>query len=609
MPSVIQCRTLGPVEVRVGDHAAPPELLWRKHLALTVYLARSPGRVRTREHLVGLLWGDKPEAAARHSLNEALRIVRRCCGEESVDTSGGQIRLVEGAVRLDVDELQELTGRDPAAAAALVAGEFMEGFGVPDAWEFENWLSAERSHWRQTCVDLMVAHAASQLAAGNADDASALALRALRLDTASNEACRVAMRAAAVTGDRTRALAVFTAFAAHIEVEIGVQPEPETTALADRIRREHAWRLPPAQAGDRAGGGRRTPLIGRERELGMMLEAWESCRLEGRSRLVFVEGEGGAGKTRLLEEIAARARLDGSLTTMIRAVEAETDEPWCGALGLARSLTSATGHVAADDAGVAHALSALVRVATGSAPVLLAFDDAQWLDRETILALAAILRDLEANPLLVILCAAREPSRAELDELRGRIGRDVEGASLRVGPLPRDALLELARWALPSYDDVELDRVTRRVFTDSAGLPLLAVELLHAVALGLDLGEVQGAWPEPMRTFDHTFPTALPDAITAAVRTGFRKLSTDARAVLGAIAVLPLRVEADVIVRAIGLDRDSVDGALDELEWNRWLSVEARGYTFTARIVRAIVARDMVTPGQRNRILEAARRA
>jgi hypothetical protein len=48
--------------------------------------------------------------------------------------------------------------------------------------------------------------------------------------------------------------------------------------------------------------------------------------------------------------------------------------------------------------------------------------------------------------------------------------------------------------------------------------------------------------------------------------------------------------------------------ALDELEWHRWLLAEPRGYTFVARIVRQVLERDILTPGQRRRILEAAGR-
>src|SRR2546426_12226159 len=79
-PARVHCWVLGPARVTVDGVDAPPELLWRKHLALLVYLARSPRRSRMREHLVGLLWSDRDERQARHSLSEALRVFRRILG-------------------------------------------------------------------------------------------------------------------------------------------------------------------------------------------------------------------------------------------------------------------------------------------------------------------------------------------------------------------------------------------------------------------------------------------------------------------------------------------------------------------------------------------------
>ena len=58
---MIHCQTLGPVAVSVHGQAAPPELLWRKHLALVVVLARAPRRTRSREQLTGLLWAEKAD--------------------------------------------------------------------------------------------------------------------------------------------------------------------------------------------------------------------------------------------------------------------------------------------------------------------------------------------------------------------------------------------------------------------------------------------------------------------------------------------------------------------------------------------------------------------
>jgi hypothetical protein len=161
---------------------------------------------------------------------------------------------------------------------------------------------------------------------------------------------------------------------------------------------------------------------------------------------------------------------------------------------------------------------------------------------------------------------------------------------------------------LPGYEPVALDRVTRRVATDSAGMPLLAVELLRAVALGLDLGTISEAWPEPLRTLDQTLPGELPDAVVVAIRIGFRRLSPAAQRVLAAASVLGDLVPAAILGRAVGLGSNETALALDELEWHRWLVSEPRGYSFVARIVRRVVERDMVTPGQRQRLLDAAGR-
>ena len=135
---MISCQVLGPVGLSLDGGPAPAELMWRKHLALLVYLARSP-RGRARDHLIGLLWPDKPEAAARHSLNEAIRVLRRHLGDANVDTGAGQVRLAAQAVLLDADRFEELAGAgDWAAAAGLIVGEFMEGFAIGRASGFED---------------------------------------------------------------------------------------------------------------------------------------------------------------------------------------------------------------------------------------------------------------------------------------------------------------------------------------------------------------------------------------------------------------------------------------------------------------------------------------
>jgi predicted ATPase len=246
----------------------------------------------------------------------------------------------------------------------------------------------------------------------------------------------------------------------------------------------------------------------------------------------------------------------------------------------------------------------VLRAAAEEQPVLLVVDDAQWVDRESLLAILATLRDLAGLPLGVLLTVSPRAAPGALDEARARIGRDHPGCAVRLGPLAEADIAELARWALPRLEGEALERLVRRVRTDSAGLPLLTLELVHAVALGLEL-DPTASWPAPFRTLEETLPGDLPDSVVSAVRVAFNRLGADARAVLSTAAVFGGRCTTADLVTGTGLHAASVTAALDELEWGRWLESDARGYGFVARVVGEIVNRDLVTPGQRRRLRPA----
>ena len=629
---MIDIHALGPVELVLDGRPPPPELLWRKHLALLIYLARSPRSTRTREHLIGLLWADKPEAAARHSLNEALRVIRRTVGDSAIATQMDQVTLNREAFRLDVDGFEAAAAEGRVEqAAAMVLGEFLEGFSVPGAPGYEDWLAAERLHWAGRGVQALTTWGETLLDRGRPGEALPALERAMALDPLSELALRAQMRALALRGDRTAALESFDAMTRRLKDRLGTDPDHTTTTLADRIRRERQIRVPPGD-GELPGVRRRhVPLVGRDEELRQLLDTWESARREAGPRVAVVTGESGSGKSRLAEELVQRARLDGATVAVARSVPADQGRPWGGLVALAGDLADAPGIVGAPAAALAafarhlaswaerfpsargeaplpedRALAEIVRIIGEEQPVLLWLDDAQWLDPGSLLALGALPRDLPDTPLFLLVTAGSLPPRDELDQLRSRIGREPPGTSIRLGPLGSVEIRQLVAWAFPGYRDADAERLTRRVVMDSAGLPLLAVELLDAVAAGMEIGRSTVAWPEPFRTLDQTLPGDLPDAVVAALRVSFRRLSAPAQHVLAAVAVLEDRVRARRLARALDLPVSQVHEALDELEWSRWLSVETRGYSFVARIARDIIARDMLTPGQRQRLLDAA---
>ncbi len=613
-------RVLGPAHVTVGGAAAPAELLWRKHVALLVYLARSPRKSRTREHLVGLLWSDREEKQARHSLSEALHVLRRVLGDGGVQADVDQVRLAADAVALDCDRFAELCAQGEwAAAAALVAGEFLEGLSIPEANEFETWLAAERVSWRSQALDALVHCADAEVARGDPAAGARAARRAVGLDATSEQAARAAMRALALAGDRAGALRVADEVARALRDALDASPSPETTRLAERVRDARIGRRVLAAP---LAARPRPPLCGRGAELAALGAAWERARA-GRGQVMLVEGEPGEGKTRLIEELVARARLGDATVACARAVPGDQPKEWSAVAGLlAGGLADAPGlagappaalaglaaldaqldarfHPGAPAATAGDALGAAARAAAGERPLLLALDDAQWTDAATLAALPALARDTTRHPVLLLLGVARGAPEAErLDALRARLGRDLEGSVVRLGRLDAAALRELAAWGLPAYGEDALDRLARRLERDTAGIPLLAVALVEALAVGYALAPEAPVWPSPQRTLVDSLPGDLPPAVVGVVCLRFRRLAPAAQLVLGAAAALGERVAAARLARATGLDGATVDQALDGLEWDRWLVADPRGYVFAAPIERAILLQEMITPGQ-----------
>jgi DNA-binding SARP family transcriptional activator len=63
---------IAPLELCFGSPTArlagvepPAEVRWNKHLALLVDLALSPSRRRSRDHLLGVFWGEREASEHR----------------------------------------------------------------------------------------------------------------------------------------------------------------------------------------------------------------------------------------------------------------------------------------------------------------------------------------------------------------------------------------------------------------------------------------------------------------------------------------------------------------------------------------------------------------
>lgn len=615
---MVECKVLGPLEITVDDGPPPSDLLWTRSVALLVYLASAAGTPRSREHLATLLWPERPDRSARQLLRQHLSIVTRSVGKDRLHADARGVTMEPNAVRLDLTAFAEASAAaDWEAAAALVRGRFLEGFTVSGASDFETWLGTERLRWQRGSVDAVLRAAESLRMRGNLDGACSLAGKARSLDPDSEIAVRASMKYDAMRGDRAAALHTFESYREALN-EIGAQPERVTVRLAKQIRGDQ-WTPD-------------VPLVGRDDAVRDVRRVWRDTTDEDRAhaQLIVIDAEPGFGKTRFTDEMLEWMTLDGATAMTVRCVASDVEEPWSGVVGLLRAgLADLEESVGADPDAVAtacaltdewrerfrtvaptnattpgRALIRILRVVSAERPVIITFDDAHWLDAKSLETIEQILRDLRRHRIVVWLNAQTEYVPATLDALRSQIGRDVEGVAITLEALRPDDLRQLTSATIPHFPHDAVDRLARRLRVDTAGIPLLAVEELRAVANGLALAETPGPWPERNRTLDQTLPSELPPNVISALRVRFRQLTNEGQQALRVLAVAGDRVTAPAVRAGTGLDGTAVTQALDELETEHWVAAEPRGYVFTAKIVRMVVLEDLIVPGQRRRIEE-----
>jgi DNA-binding SARP family transcriptional activator len=185
----------------------------RKAEALLACLALSPDRARSRETLIGLLWGGRSDTQARHSLSQTLFSIRRAFADAGaapiVVADAGSIALESAGVDVDVDRFErraaEGTSEALREAATLYRGDLLEGLRLREE-AFEEWLTAERNRFRERTLRVLSVLLEGLGAAGRTDDAVQAAVRLLALDPLQESVHRELMRLYAAQGRPASAL-------------------------------------------------------------------------------------------------------------------------------------------------------------------------------------------------------------------------------------------------------------------------------------------------------------------------------------------------------------------------------------------------------------------
>ncbi len=320
----MQLRLLGTVEVNLQGKSIAGTLS-KKAQAILAYLGMT-GRPQSRAVLATLLWGDMPDSAARTNLRKALALLRQELTPYLQIERQSVAFAPEAELWVDAVEFETLinaasspvNAKQLQTAVNLYNGDFLTGFYVHNAPDFEAWMLSEQARLRELMIKALHTLTTHFAEHGELSQGITAARRLLNLEPWREEAHRQLMLLLAQDGQRGAALAQFEACREMLAEELGVEPGRETVALYKRIRddelvidvetpktEDEVVVLPPQRSTLPASQAppttavlpaQPTSFVGREQELA------DICQLlldEPDCRMVSLVGPGGIGKTRL----------------------------------------------------------------------------------------------------------------------------------------------------------------------------------------------------------------------------------------------------------------------------------------------------------------------
>ncbi|GAC1348967.1 MAG: hypothetical protein NVSMB27_18650 [Ktedonobacteraceae bacterium] len=648
----------------------------RKVMALLIYLAVEGG-MHSREKITTLFWPESDTTRGRGSLRLTLTYLRDALGGESakdhahmhliaerdalsfdfrspheLDVHTLQTAFKQTRTNANAENLQEATRRTLFSQWQTAVGQyrsnFLDGFSLSDAPDFDDWIRLQREAWHQRMTTVLDRLLQVQFDAGELPGAIDTAHRWVAHDPLNEIAYHRLMQVQFAAGDRNAALRAYEACRSMLAKEYHARPGTETTDLAERIRTKAlSHRLvsptfhPPSTASPLLVLSE-SSLIGRAMEYRTLTEIYRATQ-QGQARVGILKGEAGIGKTRLATEFLGWAAAQGADILQGRAFETGGNLSYQALVDALRSrmeqenapedllsdvwlaelsrllpelrdrypdLPLPTADETTARIRLLEAVVRLGQVLADRRPVVLFIDDLQWADAASLDALHYAGRRWKEGktPLLLLLSVRAETLNSAQGLAQWLIGleHELQALSLELESLTCEDILQLVAMMAQEKPREASDRHSAVVeefgqwlFHETRGQPFYVLEMLKAL---LERGVLassfssEGKWVidfSGAATTTANVPGLIPSTVRELIRSRLAHLPANAVALLTAGAVLGHDFTFEQACRIADLGENDGLLALDELLVSRQLAQSATQeremYFFTHDRVRDVV--------------------
>ncbi|MEZ4869278.1 MAG: AAA family ATPase [Caldilineaceae bacterium] len=597
----------------------------RKTQALLIYLAVEGGW-QTREQILAHFWPESEAKLARAALRNTLTRLRttlRLAGSppSPLVVDGDRLHFDATTSLFDTQTLTQAVQSVLAhietvdmltQAVTSYRDDFLSGFTLADAPDFDDWASRQREHWHQQLEPVLARLTALHSERHELPQAIATARRWVAHSSLNEDAHQTLIRQLLAAGDRAGAQRAYEHCCTTLATALGALPSPETAALVTHNVLPLPMPAPMPPTATLAPQLPELPLVGRAAQFSTLVNLYRRTQ-QGTAITCIIEGEAGMGKSRLVQEFARWVHAEGGDIIHGRAFETGGRVPYqpvAEALQARLEAENAPEDLLSDlwltelsrllpdlrdrypdlplpvqwGAGemATHLFEAVGRLGQALAarkPVLFMLDDLQWADRATLDLLHAVGRRwAQGNTPILLLFTLRSEAQAAdplLSTWLASYTRELAVHTIPLAPLPPAATAEVAA-ALVAATEPVIANVGRWLQQESGGQPFLLAETLKALVEGGQLLAVaahtaagQPGWH--LRGGLETLHDFLPDRVRDVIRNRLARLSPAALALLTAAAVVGRRLTYELLCHVADVGEAEGLTPLDELLAGRLL--------------------------------------
>jgi tetratricopeptide (TPR) repeat protein len=379
-------------------------------------------------------------------------------------------------------------------------------------------------------------------------------------------------------------------------------------------------------------------LVGREREILQLLDHLDSA-IDGIGTTVFVCGEAGVGKTRLVNDFLDRAKerevkvlsgwcmseaaipyfpfMEVFNTYMSTLSDEKAKSTITKHLGIMRwlrgperaleesaSLSESPVYLTTPEIERDRTFEAVARILlqlSAQEPTVLFLDDLHWADHLSLALLHYLSRKCRDSHLLIIgtyrpeeLFQTTAGQYHPLEETMFSMSREDLLTILELNPLKRKDFPELLKSV---FNSVISDKLVEKLYEETEGNPLFALETLNLLVDEGFLSEEEGQWSltSPMEQI------RIPSKVHEVIIRRIRRLRREERNLLNLAAVCGFSFNPGTLSKTIESDIVDVLQSLYEIEQShRLIRHEDSTFEFTHHKIREVIYSNL--PGELKRV-------